>query len=145
MRSSNSINSSESPPLRWIAKIYVHCSATPNDRDIGFKEIDRMHKLRGWKGCGYHKIIRRDGSIENGRPEKEIGAHVEGHNLDSLGVCLIGLDQFTETQFSSLFSLLKQWMTQYHIPKSNVFCHYESDLKGKTCPNLSADWIRSQL
>ena len=57
---------------------------------------------------GYHKIIRRSGKIENGRPEYWIGAHVKGKNHISLGVCLIGRDHFTNEQFSSLENVLRK-------------------------------------
>ena len=40
-----------------------------------------------------------NGKIENGRPEYWIGAHVKGKNEISLGVCLIGRDNFTNKQF----------------------------------------------
>ena len=58
-----------------------------------------MHIRFGWEGIGYHKIIRRNGDIENGRPEFWIGAHVYGKNNVSLGVCLIGKNRFSEKQF----------------------------------------------
>ena len=45
----------------------IHCSATKPSMDIGFEEINRWHKERGWLQCGYHFIIRRNGVIEDGR------------------------------------------------------------------------------
>lgn len=78
---------SVSRPLR---SIIVHCSATPQDMDIGAETIDRWHKERGWAGIGYHYVIRRNGKVENGRDVKDPGAHAGGHNEDSIGVCLIG-------------------------------------------------------
>ena len=39
--------------------IIIHCSATKPSMDIGFEEIDKWHRAKGWFGCGYHKIIRR--------------------------------------------------------------------------------------
>ena len=69
-------------PLKYLV---VHCSATPASRDIGAKEIDLMHRQKGWRCIGYHYVIRRDGRVEAGRPENEPGAHVEGHNGHSLG------------------------------------------------------------
>jgi N-acetylmuramoyl-L-alanine amidase len=75
-----------------INYIVIHCSATKPNQDIGYAELDVMHKARGWAGCGYHVIIRQDGVIEMGRGLAEQGAHVGnvGHNHDSWGVCLIG-------------------------------------------------------
>lgn len=73
-----------------VRLIVVHCSATPQSRDIGAKEIDAMHRQRGWSGIGYHFVIRRNGAIEPGRPLNQHGAHTKGHNYHSWGICLIG-------------------------------------------------------
>ena len=73
-----------------IKYIVVHCSATRPDQECGVKEIDQMHKDRGWSGIGYHYVVRRDGSIEVGRPLTNAGAHVFGYNRESWGVCLEG-------------------------------------------------------
>ena len=81
--------------MRQIDKIIVHCSATPNDREVTVEDIDRWHKERGWYGCGYHIVIYRNGSIHMGRPLSKIGAHCKGRNTGSIGVCLIGNDEFT--------------------------------------------------
>lgn len=93
-----------------IEYIVAHCSATPPSAECGFKEIDAMHKARGWRGCGYHLIIRRDGSIEQGRPLDEQGAHVHGYNAKAWGVCMEGgvdesntpADNFTDKQYAAL-------------------------------------------
>lgn len=82
-----------------IKFLIVHCSDTPDQEDIGALEIHKMHLGFGWEGIGYHKIIRRNGKIENGRPEYWIGAHVYGKNTQSLGVCLIGKNSFSKKQF----------------------------------------------
>ena len=35
-------------------------------------------------------MIDRDGAVAPGRPETVIGAHVEGHNRGTIGICLLG-------------------------------------------------------
>lgn len=52
--------------------------------------IRGWHLDRGFADIGYHKVIRRDGTIENGRDTHLIGAHARGKNRDSLGICLEG-------------------------------------------------------
>ena len=47
--------------------VVVHCSATRDDMDIGVAEIDKWHRGRGFYMIGYHDVIRRDGSVEQGR------------------------------------------------------------------------------
>ena len=60
-----------------IEKIIVHCSATrEGDDSVNTEVIDRWHKARGWRGCGYHFIVLMDGTIETGRKIEECGAHL---------------------------------------------------------------------
>jgi len=95
--------------------IVIHCSATPPSQDIGVEEIDQWHRRKGWNGCGYHLVIRRDGTIEFGEHLSCWGAHVYGHNSNSVGVCLVGgVDEegrsecnFTEAQSNSLAECLR--------------------------------------
>ncbi len=118
-----------------INYLVVHCSDTDNNDNIGAKEIHQLHLSFGWDGIGYHKIIQRSGLIEMGRPEFWIGAHVFQHNLESLGVCLIGKDKFTKNQFNSLKIILKDWKVKY--PKAKIVGHCDFDNTDKTCPNFN--------
>lgn len=119
---------------RDIKYIVVHCSDTPNNEKIGAKEIHKMHLSFGWDGIGYHKIINRNGIIENGRPEYWVGAHVKGKNNLSLGVCLIGRNKFTKNQYESLEQLLIQWKSVYDNVK--IVGHRDIVKTDKTCPNF---------
>jgi N-acetyl-anhydromuramyl-L-alanine amidase AmpD len=93
-----------------IKYIVIHCSATRASGDIGFKEINQWHISRGWSGCGYHFIVKRDGTLEVGRDQDKVGAHTKGHNRVSWGICLVGgLDEegnpennFTSSQLNTL-------------------------------------------
>lgn len=80
-----------------VTEIILHCADTRPDwmagRPISEKvaEIRRWHvQERGWRDIGYHWVIDRDGSVAPGRRETEIGAHVEGHNRGTIGICLLG-------------------------------------------------------
>lgn len=133
--------------MRRIDLIVIHCADTYPHMDIGVKEIDQWHKERGWKGVGYHYVIRRDGTIETGRQENEIGAHVTGHNRFSIGVCWVGgkgedgspQDNRTERQKQALRSLINGLYSKY--PDAIITGH--SDLNaGKVCPcfNVQAEF-----
>lgn len=98
-----------------VQYIVVHCSATRRHADIGVEDIRRWHvEDRGWLDVGYHYVIRRDGTVEPGRPLTAMGAHVRGYNDRSIGICLVGgLDQngnpkdnFTPEQLNSLERLV---------------------------------------
>lgn len=73
-----------------IHTIVIHYSATYPDQDMTRDDIDRMHKRRGFREIGYHWFIRRDGTLEEGRPEGTLGAHVRGHNSGTIGICFAG-------------------------------------------------------
>ena len=67
--------------MRLITLIVVHCSAVKPDQTSSAAQIDSWHrKDNHWKAIGYHYVIRRDGAIEEGRPEWMIGAHCLHHN-----------------------------------------------------------------
>jgi N-acetyl-anhydromuramyl-L-alanine amidase AmpD len=124
--------------MRQIKNIVVHCTATPVDMDIGVAEVRRWHTEpsphgNGWSDVGYHFVIRRDGTIEHGRPINREGAHVKGHNLYSIGIALVGpggsVDNFTDAQFNSLDWLIRLW------PRSTVCGHRDLD-PSKDCPGF---------
>src|SRR3546814_2590860 len=71
----------------------IHCSATPaggkND-NIGASDIRQWHRAKGWRDIGYHYVIKRDGTVEKGRPDDQPGAHEPRLNARSIAVCLVG-------------------------------------------------------
>ena len=71
-------------------KIILHCSATPEGRDVRSKDIRQWHKNQGWEDIGYHFVVDLDGKVEKGRDEMMVGAHTTNHNSDSIGICYIG-------------------------------------------------------
>lgn len=126
-----------------IKYLVVHCSDTENNEDLTAINIHEMHLNFGWDGIGYHKIIRRSGKVENGRPEYWIGAHVKGKNKISLGVCLIGRDKFTKKQFLSLEKILTKWKLLY--PDSSIVGHCDLGNTKKTCPNFDVkNWVKNR-
>lgn len=117
-----------------IRYLVVHCSATPDDQPLTARDIHEMHLGFGWDGIGYHRVIRRDGTVESGRPDYWVGAHVKGRNTESLGVCLIGIDEFTPAQFTSLEQVLRTWQAEY--PHATILGHRDMGNTDKTCPNF---------
>ena len=77
---------------RDITEVVVHWTAHFINQDIGAEEIHGQHKTDGFKGIGYHYVIRKDGTIERGRPINKRGAHAKanGHNEFSIGVAFVG-------------------------------------------------------
>ena len=46
--------------------------------------------IAGWADVGYHYLVDKDGTIYEGRNIAIRGAHTQGHNTGSAGVCLLG-------------------------------------------------------
>ena len=129
--------------MKKITHIVVHYSATYEDQNLTVKDIDKMHKARGWNGVGYHYVIRRDGTVEKGRPETTVGAHVGGQNSGKIGICCIGglnratgpnqgVDNRTPAQVTALIRLIKEILSRH--PSAKVVGH--RDLAATQCPGF---------
>jgi len=129
--------------MKKIRKIVLHVSDSPDSVDIGVKEIRAWHKERGWSDIGYHFVIRRDGRVERGRPEDIQGAHVRGHNDDSIGICWVGRKVASDKQLQSIYKLMRGLMDKYDVPVYEIYGHKELDAN-KTCPNLDMNFVRLQ-
>lgn len=127
-------------------KITIHCSASKNGVKWDISEIRKEHLSRGFSDVGYHVVIQPDGEMQPGRPLNQPGAHVEGHNTNNLGICLIGTDKFTGAQFKALESVLDVYFMNYPIESWELWGHYLFDTaikQGKTCPNIPIQVIMS--
>ena len=129
--------------MRKINEIIVHCAATREGRDFTVEDITRWHKARGFATIGYHYVIYRDGSIHEGRPLEQIGAHCVGHNKHSIGICYIGgcasdgktpKDTRTPEQKEALLALLRRLKAQF----PNATIHGHRDFAAKACPSFDA-------
>lgn len=76
--------------MRTVTLFIIHCSAVRPNQQSSAKDIAQWHKERSWQTIGYHYVVRRDGTIENGRPTEQIGAHCISHNRYSIGICYEG-------------------------------------------------------
>ena len=126
--------------MRSITMVVIHCSAVKPDQMSSVAQIDSWHRERGFKfGVGYHYVIRRDGSIEAGRPEWMVGAHCVNHNKYSIGVCYEGgLDargQPADTRTAAQKATLRRLLTDLHrrYPRAVIVGHHDLDPQ-KECP-----------
>jgi len=130
--------------------IAIHCSATAG-QNFGAADIDKWHRKNGWACIGYHYVIRRDGTVEEGREESVIGAHVADWNSVSLGICMVGgvdaddhtkaKNNFTKEQFASLKQLLVDLKVRY--PKAKIQGHRDFPNVRKACPSFDvAEWLK---
>ncbi len=128
--------------MRKINKIIIHCTATPEGRDVSLKEVRQWHtKERGWSDIGYHFLVLLDGSVEEGRPLERTGAHTKGHNWDSIGIAYVGgldtemnsKDTRNDKQKDSLVDLLCQLKDAYG---GVIYGH--NNYSTKACPGFDA-------
>lgn len=126
--------------FRLITHIIIHCSDSDQRAHDDVEVIRQWHYIRGFSNIGYHFFIKKDGTIQVGRPLSEMGAHCTTMNMVSIGICFSGRDIFTKDQFLSAYSLIETLMNNYKIPKSKVLPHSFFNTN-KTCPNFSLDKI----
>ena len=127
--------------------IVIHCTQTPKDMDIDVEKVTQWHKDRGFDTIGYHYLIKRDGTLQEGRQQDEVGAHAVAVNGTSIGVALVGggtpsmgwENNFTPVQFETLKSILLKLKDKYNIEK--IIGHYQVDDK-KECPSFDVPgWL----
>lgn len=137
--------------MRRINKIIIHCSASDDPGHDNLEAIKDLHTSplskvlkwgkyttngRGWSDVGYHFFISKNGVLFNGRPENITGAHVRGHNRDSIGICLSGeRDLPSAEQGKTLEQICKDLCKRYSLSKMDIIGHKDLDNK-KTCPNF---------
>jgi len=136
--------------MRNVKKIILHCSASDKKEDDSFDKIKLLHAgrfgqkikwgeydtiCRGWLDIGYHYLITKDGTIYFGRDIHKPGAHCKGHNRDSIGICLTGNKEFSNSQFMALKLLLDDLKFEFGLSDELIFPHNHFN-KNKTCPNF---------
>ncbi|MFO8236461.1 MAG: N-acetylmuramoyl-L-alanine amidase [Bacteroidales bacterium] len=139
-----------------MVKIILHCSDSSSGNAA---LIAKWHvKERGWSGIGYHYVILNgwltstvynpiyNGHIETGRPldddpvvkKTEAGAHVRGHNYNSVGICLVGNSRiFTEEQLNTSLRIVQRLEKQFN--NIQVVQHSDLDPKKPDCAGLDMD------
>ena len=118
-------------------QIVIHHTGNQNDDDLSAAEIDASHKAQGWTCIGYHYVIRKDGTVEQGRPHWTVGAHAYGHNSHTIGIHVCGNFEEaepTDEQIESTAMLLANLCTDYGLPidRDSIVGHRE--LMATACP-----------
>lgn len=146
-----------------MMKVVIHCSDSTwgNAAIITTWHVLPKPRGRGWSNIGYHYVILNgqlspkvfnryfDGYCETGRPLDddnlletfEYGAHVFGHNDESIGICLIGLSgNFTKEQIKELEQRLIGLKHQFG--ELEIMQHSDLDRNKPKCAGLSDDYIK---
>jgi N-acetylmuramoyl-L-alanine amidase len=135
------------------SKIILHCSATKDSGTVSWGAIRKYHvEVMGWKNIGYHlgiELIDNYYEILLGRMLNEVGAHCEGNNSDSIGICFVGDFDNSEVppeQWNKGINLVNWLMHIFNLHYKNVYGHREFN-SNKSCPGkmFNLDKFRSQL
>lgn len=156
--------------MRTITHIILHCSATPQGQQVTVLDVDRWHRERGFKrqaeavarfnpqlkAIGYHYLISLGGEVFTGRGLDEAGAHVAGHNANTIGVCMVGMHRFTAAQWDALRGLVNSLRSAHPTAKICGHRDMSPDTDGdgvverhewlKECPTFDvATWLRNGM
>lgn len=142
-------------PLERVDWIVVHHSETRSGNVELFRWLHRLYF--GWEDIGYHYVVGNGadglstaGDVAPGRPESVQGAHVRGHNGNSLGVCLVGnydVEEPSGPGYHALVELVRSLLRRYQLTPERVRGHREFPGVTKTCPGtcFSMDALRRRL
>lgn len=144
--------------MRPLKEIIVHCSATrPNWMDgksaaAKMREIKLWHmRDNGWSDIGYHFVIDRDGTVVPGRPLERVGAHTQGRNTGTVGICLIGgfgtaaTDAFDENFTASQDRALRALIADLQRKYGKLALSGHNQWAQKACPGFNVpQWHNSK-
>ena len=118
-------------------KFIIHHTGNPTDDDCSAESIHQSHiDNNGWAGIGYHYVVRKDGTIEVGRPHWTIGAHAFGSNKDTIGIHVCGnfdIGKPTKEQIESLALLLAKLGLDYGLDMDREHVKAHSEVYSTAC------------
>lgn len=142
--------------------LVIHCTATPEGREVSGEEIRRWHTApvskggRGWKQVGYTDLFHLDGSVERLVDNNE-DANVDswemtngaaGYNSVSRHVVYVGgCDKAMkpkDTRTPEQREALKRYVMDFHerFPHIRIVGHHDLN-PGKACPSFDVgSWLR---
>jgi len=134
--------------------LIIHCSATHEGQDVTVEQIRNWHiNERHWTDIGYNYVIYRDGSLHEGRPLANGGAHTANYNARSIGVCYIGgceanstkaKDTRTYQQNNTLYQFVRSQLIHYRdVENTQMTVHGHYEFAAKACPSFNVEeWLR---
>ena len=117
--------------------IVIHHAGLSQDIDIDVPAIHDMHLGNGWAGIGYHFVVHKDGTIEEGRPLNYMGAHAYQNNQYSIGICMTGNYNLAYPPFEQTLAVEKLTAAlckKYKIKPYEYTIFGHRDLNDTTCP-----------
>ena len=149
-----------SKPMQYLV---IHCTATPEGREVSAAEIRRWHTApvsqggRGWKQVGYTDMVHLDGRVEhlvdNNEDAQvdtwEVTNGAAGYNNVSRHIVYVGgcnkAGKPKDTRTEAQREALKHYVEDFHarFPQVKIVGHHELN-PGKACPSFDVPtWLRS--
>ena len=143
--------------------LVIHCTATPEGREVSAAEIRRWHTApisqggRGWKQVGYTDMVHLDGRVEhlvdNNEDAQvdtwEVTNGAAGYNNVSRHIVYVGgcdnAGKPKDTRTEAQREALKHYVEDFHarFPQVKIVGHHELN-PGKACPSFDVPtWLRS--
>lgn len=144
--------------------LVIHCTATPEGREVSAADIKRWHTSpapsgRGWKQVGYTDLFHLDGTVErlvaNNEDANvdpwEITNGAAGYNSISrhivyAGGCEAHTQKAKDTRTVAQKEAMKRYVLEFHRkhPTVKIVGHYQ--LAAKACPSFDVQqWLKEIL
>lgn len=145
-----------------LQNLILHCTATPEGREVSSADIRRWHTSpkpngNGWKQVGYTDMIHLDGTVErlvenneDGNVDNwEITNGAAGYNSVSRHVVYVGglsKDGKTakDTRTTAQYNAMENYVKDFHarFPWVKIIGHNE--VAAKACPSFDVQkWLRA--
>ena len=135
-----------------IERLVIHCTATPEGREVTAADIRHWHCTpppigRGWKQVGYTDMVHLDGTVERLVPNNEdayvdgweVTNGAQGYNGTSRHIVYVGgkrnghpADTRTEAQKAALKAYVDDFKKRF--PWADVCGHRDLPGVAKDCP-----------
>ncbi len=140
--------------------LVLHCTATPEGREVTVSDIRMWHtapppKGRGWKKPGYTDLFHLDGSVErivdnnedNFVDDWEITNGAAGYNQISRHIVYSGgCDRNMkpkDTRTAAQREALRKYVLEFHAKHPNVKIVGHNQLAAKACPSFNVpEWLK---
>ena len=145
-----------------LKRLVLHCTATPEGREVSAAEIRRWHTSppgqggRGWKQVGYTDMVHLDGTVERLVANNEdatvdpweVTNGAAGYNSTSRHVVYVGgvaADGKTakDTRTAAQKAALEAYVKDFHRRFPGVKICGHNELAAKSCPSFDvAAWLK---
>lgn len=112
------------------SRIVLHLAEA---KQCSVHDIHRWHINNGWAGIGYHYLVRKDGTVYEGRKEGWRGSHCPSANYNSIGICFEGsfmTEVMGDKQLTSGIELIADIKRRY----GNMEIYGHKELYATDCP-----------